>query len=126
MASVFGWAGLLAALWLTLFQLLLAGGAPLGFLSWGGQDPGRLPAGKRLASLASAMLVALFAAGFAQSLGLIDFLPAAALFWLFVAGALLFGLSLVANLASESRSERLHGVPLAAILAVSSAILAAS
>lgn len=124
MVELLGWMGLAAALWLTVFQLLLAGGAPLGYLAWGGQDPGRLPRGKRLGSLASAVLGALLACGFAQSLGFLRVLPGAGLFWLFAASAALFALSTIANLASSSRPERLHGAPLAGILAVSSAGLA--
>ena len=112
------WFGLAASAWLIAFQLLLAAGAPLGFLAWGGQEPGRLSPNRRLASLAVAALMAGFVILFGQVAGLwtaLADLPR----WPFFAGALLFSVSLVGNLASKSVAERWHGVPLTVVLAVS-------
>ena len=123
--SLAAWAGLAAAVWTLAFQLLLAGGAPLGALASGGQDRGRLPRAKRFASLASAFLLAAIASMFGQAAGLWRLWPEASLPWLFGLVAALFALSFVGNLASRSRPERLHGVPLTAILAIYLGLLAA-
>ena len=111
--------GLVAYLWLTLFQIALAAGAPLGRLAWGGTHR-VLPRGLRVASLASAVVVAFGALALAQSIGLVgEVLPAGALnvlLWLLVG---LFSLSFLANLFGAHGAERLHGVPLTLICAVS-------
>lgn len=110
--------------WLTLFQLLLAAGLPLGRMAWGGAHR-VLPRGLRLASLASAGLAGLGVAAAAQASGLATTgLPEVVLRPLFASFALLFGLSLIGNAASSSRVERLHGVPLTILLAGCSAVLA--
>lgn len=124
-SSLAAWAGFAAAVWTLAFQLLLAGGAPLGALAWGGQDTGRLPGAKRLASLAAAFLLAAIASLYGQAAGLWRPWPEASLPWLFGVVAALFALSFVGNLVSRSRPERLHGVPLTAILAISAGVLAA-
>lgn len=107
------WMGLAISLWLTVFQLLLAGGAPLGALAWGGQDPGALPKGKRVASGASALLTALFTSAFGQAVGLWTLWPETLLWWIFAVGIPLWALSTLGNAATSSRIERLHGVPVA-------------
>ena len=117
--SVIGWVGLLGFVWLTVFQLLLAAGAPLGHMAWGGAERVLSP-GRRVASLASAVLALSGVVGLGQWLGLwavapdwivrpyLDFLAA------------LFTVSFVGNAMTHSRIERLHGVPLTIVLAVSS------
>jgi len=126
MTQVAGWAGLIAFSWLTLFQLLLAAGAPMGKMAWGGAHrvlPGKL----RVASLFSAGLVALGALACAQAGGLIEgILPEGLLVWLLWALTALFALSIVGNTATSSRIERLHGVPLTVICTLSCAVLALS
>ena len=117
------WCGFVAALWLTVFQLLLAGGAPLGALAWGGSQSGRLPVGKRAASLAAAVFGVGVASVFGQAAGIWRIWPGAVPVWLLGLVAVLFALSLAGNLASASRAERAHGAPLAAVLSLSAAIL---
>lgn len=110
--------------WLTLFQLLLAAGLPLGRMAWGGTHR-VLPQGLRLASLASAGLALVGAAAAAQASGLGPaLLPEIVLRPLLGAMAVLFGMSFIGNAASSSRIERLHGVPLTILLAGSCAVLA--
>lgn len=124
MSALAGYTGLAGFLWLALFQALLAAGLPLGHMAWGGADR-RLPPQKRWASLAVVPLAMIGALVVAQAAGigpaiLPDILIRPAL----GAFAALFALSLVGNAASNSRAERLHGVPLALILAASTGALA--
>lgn len=126
MAEAAGYVGVVAFGWLVLFQLLLAAGLPLGSLAWGGQHR-VLPLPFRLASLASAALVGLGAVTVAQAADLGPaLLPVAAIRPLLIGFAVLFSLSFVGNLASQSRLERWHGVPLTALLALSCGVLAIS
>ncbi len=117
-------AGLLGFGWLTVFQLLLAAGAPLGRLAWGGQAR-VLPAGLRRASLAAAGVAAVGWLAVAQTVGLIAGpLPVWALRPLLLVLCGLFALSALANMFGARGAERLHGVPLAVVLAGSTAALA--
>jgi hypothetical protein len=116
MTLVATWAGLAALGWLALFQLLLALGLPLGHMAWGGAHS-VLSTPRRIASLVSAGLVALFALALGQAGGVLPvWLPP----WLFPAvlwaGLTLFALSLLGNAVSQSRAERLHGVPLSLVI----------
>ncbi len=112
------WLGLIGFAWLAVFQLLLAAGAPLGTLAWGGADR-VLPKGRRLASLASAGIALLGLWSMARALELIGGPEAGPVH---AALCVLFLLSMVANLMSSSRIERLHGVPLTVILCVASGL----
>ncbi len=118
MTTLAGYAGLAGFVWLTLFQLGLAAGLPLGRLAWGGTHrvlPGRL----RAASLASAAMSALGALALAQAMGLGPALvPPGVLRPVLFALAGLFALSTFANLFGARGAERLHGVPLAFLLSV--------
>ncbi|WP_241971264.1 hypothetical protein [Microcella alkaliphila] len=60
---------------LALFQLALIAGAPLGHFAWGGQDR-VLPTAKRIGSVVSILLYALFAVVVLQRAGLVELLPA--------------------------------------------------
>ena len=110
--------------WLTLFQLMLAAGMPLGHMAWGGANR-ILPRGQRFASLVSAGLAVLAlwtlvqAAGWAA--GPIPMVWIAPLLWGFAG---LFGLSLLLNLFGAKGIERLHGVPLTCLCAGSCLYLA--
>ena len=123
MDTIAGYAGGLAFAWLTLFQVMLAAGLPLGRLAWGGTQR-VLPIGLRIASLMSAVvsgaavLVVAQAAGFGPVL-----LPEAWVAPALLALAVLFTLSLLANLFGARGLERLHGVPLAALCVGSSLLL---
>lgn len=125
-ASLAGLAGLAGFVWLAVFQGLLALGAPLGAMAWGGAHrvlPGRL----RAASLSIACLAVLGALAVGQAGGIgPTVLPQIIVRPLLGAFAAVFALSLLGNAASRSRVERLHGVPLAFVLAVSCTVLALS
>ena len=124
MSALAGYAGLAGFAWLTLFQLMLAAGLPLGRLAWGGAHR-VLPGGLRLASFGSAVVAALGAVAVSQAASLGPaILPATVLRPLLAALAVIFALSFVANLFGARGAERLHGVPAAALLAVSAGLLA--
>lgn len=123
MNLVAGSIGLVAFGWLALFQLLLALGAPLGHMAWGGARR-VLPGHLRAASLFSMGLALLGAATVGQASGLgPELLPEVFVRPLLGAFVAVFVLSLVGNAASRSRVERLHGVPLTILLAGSCAVL---
>lgn len=117
------WIVLVCLIWLILFQILLAAGAPLGHLAWGGAHR-VLPRSLRLASGISAAALCLALAAVCRSAGWIGWPPEGMLRPLLAGFAALFGLSLLGNLASKSRVERWHGVPLTAILCLGLAALA--
>ena len=123
MIPVAAWAGLLASGWLVLFQMLLAAGAPIGFLAWGGQDPGKLPRTKRIASAFSAVMMLFFAVVFGQAAGLWEVVGPSVPRWVFLVGIGLFALSTLGNIATSSIPERWLGVPVAATLTLACAIL---
>ncbi|NDR59334.1 hypothetical protein [Aliiruegeria sabulilitoris] len=126
MTELAGAIGGAALAWLALFQLLLAGGAPLGHLAWGGAQR-VLPTSLRIASFAVALLAVLGAIALAQAGGLLSpLLPPAWLPWLLWGFVGLFGLSFVGNMATSSRLERLHGAPLTVVIASCSLWLALS
>lgn len=124
MTQFAAFAGLAAFAWLAVFQLLLAAGAPLGGLAWGGRHR-VLPPSLRVSSLVSAGIGLLGAATLAQAAGLgPERLPNAIVRPLLGGLAGLFAVSLLGNLMSRSRAERIHGVPLAAVLAICCAVVA--
>lgn len=117
-------AGIVAYGWLTLFQLLLAAGVPLGRMAWGGAHR-VLPPRMRWASLASAGLTGLGLLVMLQVGGFIGpVLPAGAVGPVLWGLCGLFAISTLANLFGASGAERIHGVPLAAICAISAGWLA--
>ena len=122
-------AGVIAAVLLgvvAVFQAVLALGAPLGAAAWGGRDPGVLPAGFRVASGVAALLIypgiitiVLNASGLID----IDWLPAnTGTMWFLVA---IFTVGSVANLMSQSESERIWA-PVSAAIAICCAFIAGS
>ncbi|MBO6676540.1 MAG: hypothetical protein JJ908_14295 [Rhizobiales bacterium] len=115
MASI----ALVGFIWLTLFQVLLALGFPMGRLAWGGSHRVLSPS-LRVASGVSACLAAFGAICVAQALGLLDWVPALVLRPALLVLAGLFGLSLIANALSKSRVEQVHGVVLTTLLCVGS------
>ena len=116
--------GLVAFGWLTIFQIALAAGAPIGHLAWGGAAR-VLPTGLRVASAVSVLLAVFGWLTIAETGGVIA--PVFPEGWLRpvlwgLAG--LFGLSVLANLFGARGAERLHGVPLALLCSGSCLALA--
>lgn len=96
-------------------QLALAAGAPLGQFAWGGQNR-VLPPRLRGASVFAVVIYAVFALIIGQRAGLVRLLPAAVVdvgIWV-VAAYLILGV--LANLVSQSRSEKLVMTPIALLL----------
>jgi hypothetical protein len=101
---------------LTVFQLQLIAGKPLGRFAWGGQHV-VLPTRLRIGSAFAVVLYALFAVLMLQAAGAFSVLPdgaAAVGIWV-LAGYLLFAAAL--NAASRSRPERLVMTPVTVALA---------
>ncbi|MGY1603668.1 hypothetical protein [Geodermatophilus sp. SYSU D00815] len=103
---------------LTVLQVALAAGAPLGHLAWGGRHR-VLPRGLRIASAVSVLLYAAFAwiiataADRAEEVG--DHRPGYPLVWVLTA---YFAVGVLANAASRSRRERFVMTPVALVLAL--------
>ena len=101
---------------LAIFQVLLIIGLPLGRFAWGGQNE-VLPARLRVGSAISILIYAAFAVVALARYGLAAFLPApadAVAMWVIAAYLLL---SVLPNLASNSRDERRLMVPASLVLA---------
>lgn len=111
---------------LALFQLALIVGAPIGHLAWGGQDR-VLPARKRVGSVISIVLYALFAIVVLQRAGLVSVIPVPAIvdigIWVLFA---YFVLGIVMNALSRSKPERWTMAPLCLVLAVLVLVVALS
>jgi hypothetical protein len=106
---------LLAAL--AVFQLLLTIGLPLGRFAWGGQTA-VLPAKLRISSLVAIVLYAVFAIVALDRAALLSVLPlpvvAVVAMWVIAA---YLALSVIPNLLSKSRHERLAMAPVSIVLA---------
>ena len=110
---------------LTVFQLALALGAPLGAAAWGGQHPGVLPGRLRIASAVVGLVVyPLIGLVILAAAGLIgdDWLPIdpTAAMWILAA---FFALGAVVNAVSRSAPERIWS-PVSAALAVCCVLIA--
>lgn len=105
---------LLAAL--SIFQLALALGAPLGRFAWGGAHE-RLPTGFRIGSVIAILTYAVFAVLALDRAGLTRLLPDPAIanigIWVIVA---YLGLGIVMNAISRSKPERYTMTPLVLVL----------
>ncbi len=109
---------LIILLALTIFQLALVFGAPLGAYAWGGQHK-VLPTNLRVSSVGSIILYILFAGVIASKAGFISglILPQTVNFSMYVFAAYLT-LGIFMNAISKSKKERLVMAPVAAVLAV--------
>lgn len=109
---------LIILLALTIFQLALVFGAPLGAYAWGGQHK-VLPTNLRVSSVGSIILYILFAGVIASKAGFISglILPQTVNFSMYVFAAY-FTLGIFMNALSKSKKERLVMAPVAAVLAV--------
>ncbi|MGV3490974.1 MAG: hypothetical protein ACO1OG_06590 [Devosia sp.] len=108
---------------LSLFQLALAGGAPIGRFAWGGGHD-VLPPRLRIGSLVSILIYAVISAVLLARAGVWSWLPAdiaGPLAW-GIAGY--FGLGIVLNFISRSPPERAAMTPLAAALCALSVVVA--
>jgi hypothetical protein len=108
---------------LSVFQIALAAGAPLGQFAWGGQHR-VLPTRQRVGSVASVVVYSVIAAIALQRSGQIALVPdpiSRVGMWV-VFG--FFALSVVGNSLSRSRLERTAMVPTTALLAVFSLLVA--
>jgi len=111
---------------LSIFQVALALGAPWGEMAMGGKSPGRFSLKMRLAALFQLILIILsllIVLVRAKLLYTEYFELSHSVIW-FVVG--IFSISLVLNIATSSKKERLFGAPIAAILAISSFYVALS
>lgn len=103
---------------LTFFQIALAAGAPLGHLSWGGQNK-VLPKKLRIASASSIALYILFALIALSKAGLVEIFPdglfLTIMLWIITA---YFYLGILLNGISPSKYERYVMTPVAATLAI--------
>ena len=111
---------------LAVFQVLLVLGLPLGRYAWGGQHR-VLPARLRAGSAVAVVIYAVMAVVALDRSGLIAVLPARPVavvaMWV-VAGYLL--LSVLANLASKSKSEKWAMVPVSLLLSALAFAIAVS
>lgn len=106
----------LILLFLSIFQIALAAGAPFGRFAWGGEYS-ILPATQRIASVASVPIYSLAASFLLQKAGFVGLWPAG---WIEpVIWTMACTLSVIAGLNSISRSrpERLVMTPLSGFLA---------
>lgn len=114
--------GVLVAIVVT-FQLALAAGAPLGAYAMGGKFPGRLPPAMRVAAALQASVLgalAVIVMAHARSIAL-DVSFARWSIWIAV---LVSAASLVLNLITPSKGERLVWSPVAALMLASSLVVA--
>jgi hypothetical protein len=109
---------------LAVFQLALALGAPWGRFAWGGQQPGVLPAGFRIASGFSILICAVMAALALDRGGVVDVVPdAVSRVGMWVVFAYLT-LGVAMNAISRSKHERYAATPVALAGAILALILA--
>jgi hypothetical protein len=106
------------------FQLALALGAPWGAYAMGGGRPGRFPPGLRVLAVVQAVVIAMLALIVLSAAGMaapevVDDLP-----WLVWLPVVVSGVSLVMNAMSRSPGERRLWVPVAAVMLVSSLVVA--
>jgi lipoprotein signal peptidase len=109
-----------------LFQFALAAGMPWGNLAMGGRYPGKFPPGMRVGAVIQAALLAFLAAIVLSNAGVA--FPGLStlsnlLIWVAVA---ISAISLVMNLITLSKWERILWAPVALVMMVSSLIVALS
>lgn len=118
------YAGLTILLGLSIFQVLLILGKPLGEYAWGGKDK-ILPKHLRIASVFSIILYVLFAVFLVSKAGLLELITTQPLLnigmWVFAG---YFMLGIVMNAISRSKKERILMTPIALFLALIFTIVA--
>lgn len=107
-----------------IFQLALAAGAPWGHLAMGGKYPGKFPARMRFLSILNAAILLALGGVVGARAGLylqeLRDLSTWAIWVVVVFGSL----SMVANLATSSKSERALWGPVSVVMAICSVIVA--
>jgi hypothetical protein len=109
----------------SVFQIALALGAPLGNAAWGGRHDGVLPVGLRVASAVVGLVVyPLIGAFILASAGLIAaaWMPGTGQTGMWVLTGF-FGLGAIANFASRSKAERIWG-PVSLAIAICCGLIA--
>lgn len=106
------------------FQVALALGAPWGKYAMGGAFPGRFPPPMRVAALIQAALIGMLAVAVLSAAGLVVVDVAVAAPWLNWVAVAVSAVALVLNAASRSPGERRIWVPVAAVMFVSSLVVA--
>ncbi len=109
----------------SVFQIALALGAPLGNAAWGGRHDGVLPFGLRIASAVVGVLVyPLIGAFVLASAGLVeaDWMPGTGKVGMWVLTGF-FSIGAIANFASRSKAERYWG-PVSLAIAVCCGLIA--
>lgn len=114
--------GVLVAI-VVAFQLALAAGAPLGTCAMGGKFPGRLPPAMRVAAALQASVLGVLAVIVMTHAGSIT-LDASFARWSIWIAVLVSAVSLVLNLITPSKGERLVWAPVAALMLASSLVVA--
>ena len=113
-----------AAAGVVAFQFALALGAPWGRYAMGGGIPGRFPPPLRIAAAVQGALIAFLAIVVLSAAGLVLPDVATAFPWLVWVAVAVSALAVVLNAISRSAGERRIWVPVAAVLLVSSLIVA--
>jgi hypothetical protein len=116
--EIIAYIGLIILLGLTVFQILLITGKPLGDFAWGGQHK-VLPRNLRIASVSSIVLYIVFAIFLASKVGIINIVPSSQLLdtmmWIFTA---YFILGIPLNAISRNKKERNLMTPVVIALAI--------
>ena len=114
------WLFSVAALAVAGLHLLLILGAPIGFMTMGGRNPGVLPTSARVASLVQALLILGLAVIVLERAGVIAVPGLSSKGWLVWLAVGVSALSLIANTFTPSRRERWFGMPVTAALLIGS------
>ena len=106
------------------FQVALALGAPWGAYAMGGAYPGRFPPPLRVAAIVQGVLIGLLALIVLSAAGLVAPDLVASYSWLIWIPVAVSAVAVVLNAISRSAGERRIWVPVAAVLLVSSMVVA--
>ena len=112
------------ALITVLFQFALAAGMPWGNLAMGGRYPGKFPPGMRVGAVVQALLIAFLAMVVLSNAGVAFTWLASlsnTLIWVAVAISVV---SLLMNLITPSKWERIVWAPVALLMTISSIVIA--
>ncbi len=103
-------------------HLALVFGAPIGFMTMGGRNPGVLPPAARKSSLAQAVILACFILIVWEAAGRVPFMTGSSwMIWVVVAVS---SVSLFANTVTPSHRERYFGVPVSLGFLIGSLLVA--